>query len=53
MSGLKTYKEEVAELAKRWASQMGVSYVEATSVIARFAKQNHEESFEAEDKTND
>jgi len=45
---LKTFKEEVADIAKRWAKQNKCSYKEATAIILDFAKVNHREALEEE-----
>lgn len=40
---LKTFKEEVLDLAKSWARQNNCSLAEAAEIIATFAKDNYQE----------
>ena len=44
---IKTFKQEVAEVAARWAKQERTTFVEATAVIERFARDNHTEALAA------
>lgn len=42
---LKTFKEEVADIAKSWARQNNCSYLEATQIILRFAQEISSEAY--------
>lgn len=44
---LKTFKEEVLDIAKSWARQHKCTLAEATEIIARFARDNYLEVLNA------